>query len=101
MVKTGKICVLDIDMQGVKSVKKTDLNPRYIFIQPPSLEALEKRLKGRGTESDESLAKRLSAANAELTYGEETGCDYRAGGLGFHMGNKRTFKPNFYLVVRL
>lgn len=34
------ICILDIDMQGVKNIKKTDLNPTYVSIQPPSLEVL-------------------------------------------------------------
>lgn len=34
------ICILDIDMQGVKSIKNTDLNPIYISIQPPSVEVL-------------------------------------------------------------
>lgn len=34
------ICILDIDMQGVKNIKKTDLNPIYISIQPPSMEVL-------------------------------------------------------------
>ncbi len=34
------ICILDIDMQGVRNIKKTDLNPLYISIQPPSMEVL-------------------------------------------------------------
>lgn len=34
------ICILDIDMQGVKNIKKTNLNPMYISIQPPSMEIL-------------------------------------------------------------
>lgn len=34
------ICILDIDMQGVRNIKKTDLNPIYISIQPPSLAVL-------------------------------------------------------------
>lgn len=34
------ICILDIDMQGVKNIKKTDLNPIYISIQPPSMDVL-------------------------------------------------------------
>ncbi|RXM34195.1 Guanylate kinase [Acipenser ruthenus] len=34
------ICILDIDMQGVKNIKKTDLNPIYISVQPPSMEIL-------------------------------------------------------------
>ncbi|QPG76479.1 guanylate kinase [Brettanomyces nanus] len=63
-----RTCVLDIDMQGVKSVKKTDLNARFVFVAPPSLEELKKRLEGRGTETAESLSKRLSAAEAELEF---------------------------------
>ncbi len=34
------ICILDVDIQGVKNIKKTDLNPIYISIQPPSMEIL-------------------------------------------------------------
>ncbi|CAD1811798.1 Guanylate kinase [Candida parapsilosis] len=65
---SGKICLLDIDMQGVKSVKQTDLNARYLFISPPSIEELKSRLEGRGTESKESLGKRIAAAEGELEY---------------------------------
>ncbi|CAJ0948946.1 unnamed protein product [Ranitomeya imitator] len=35
-----QICILDIDMQGVKNIKKTELNPFYISIQPPSVQVL-------------------------------------------------------------
>jgi len=73
VLQSGKICILDIDVQGVKSVKKTDLKPKYVFIKPPSLQVLEERLRGRGTESEESLNKRLSAAAQELEYGETEG----------------------------
>ena len=41
----------------------------YVFIHPPSVEDLEKRLRGRGTETEESLQKRLSAAKVEMEYG--------------------------------
>lgn len=34
------ICILDVDIQGVQNIKKTDLNPIYISIQPPSMEIL-------------------------------------------------------------
>jgi len=71
--ESGKICVLDIDQQGVRSIKKTDLNPIFVFIKPPSLEILEKRLRDRNTETEESLQKRLGAAKAELEYGETPG----------------------------
>jgi len=40
VLKTGRICVLDVDSEGVKSIKKTGLNARFIFIAPPSLEVL-------------------------------------------------------------
>ncbi|ODQ63958.1 guanylate kinase [Nadsonia fulvescens var. elongata DSM 6958] len=71
--KQKKQCILDIDMQGVKSVKNTDLNARFLFIAPPCVEALKERLTGRGTETDESLQKRLAAAIAELEYSKEEG----------------------------
>ena len=58
-------------MQGVKSVKAIpELNARFLFIAPPSVEDLKKRLEGRGTETEESINKRLSAAQAELAYAE-------------------------------
>ena len=41
----GKICMLDVEEQGVRSVKKSDLRPHYVFIEPPSLEKLEERLR--------------------------------------------------------
>lgn len=67
------ICILDIDMQGVKNIKKTDLDPIYISIQPPSMAVLEKRLRDRKTESEESLQKRLKAARVEMKFSEEPG----------------------------
>lgn len=73
VVAQGKVCVLDIDMQGVKSVKKTSLNPKYIFIRPPSFDILEQRLRGRGTEKEEAIKARLNAAREELDYGATPG----------------------------
>ncbi|KAE8739120.1 hypothetical protein FOCC_FOCC015380, partial [Frankliniella occidentalis] len=69
----GKICVLDIEVEGVKQVKQTDLNPIYIFIKPPSMEELEKRLRDRNTETEESLQKRLTTARSELAYADIPG----------------------------
>lgn len=68
--KKGKTCLLDIDMQGVKSVKNSHLDARYLFLSPPSLEILRQRLEGRGTETPESIEKRLAAAKAEMEYAE-------------------------------
>ncbi|XP_028449542.1 guanylate kinase isoform X2 [Perca flavescens] len=67
------ICILDIDMQGVRNIKRTDLNPIYISIQPPSMAVLEKRLRDRKTESEESLRKRLHAAQMEMEFSKEPG----------------------------
>jgi len=64
---------LDIEMEGVKQVKRTDLHARFLFLSPPSLEVLEKRLRGRGTEDEDSLQKRLTQAKAEMAYAKEEG----------------------------
>lgn len=74
--KQGKHCLLDIDVQGVQRVKtiETDiLKPKYLFIAPPSLEILEKRLVSRGTESPASLARRTQNAREEVEYGAQDG----------------------------
>nr|ULY68246.1 guanylate kinase 5 [synthetic construct] len=67
------IPILDIDTQGVRTVKKASLEAVYIFIKPPSIEVLEERLRSRGTETEEALQKRLSAAPNELEYGLKPG----------------------------
>ncbi len=52
------MCLLDIDLQGVLLVKKTDLNPYYVFISPPSMEELERRLRGRGDTEEDAMQQR-------------------------------------------
>ncbi|XP_006614003.1 guanylate kinase isoform X1 [Apis dorsata] len=69
----GKVCVLDIEIQGVEQVKRSSLDPLYIFIKPPSIEELEKRLRARKTETEDVLKQRLSIAKVEMEYGEKTG----------------------------
>ena len=69
----GKICVLDIDTQGVRQLKDSGLLAKYVFIEPPSLEVLEARLRARGTETEASLERRLGAAAGELEYGRGKG----------------------------
>lgn len=68
--ESGKVCVLDIDVEGVKQVKQTNLDPLLVFIKPPSLADLETRLRGRNTETEDSLQRRLDAARKEMVYGE-------------------------------
>lgn len=52
-------------------MKRTDLNARFLFLAPPSIEELERRLRGRGTESEDSLQKRLAQARVELEYSRQ------------------------------
>lgn len=72
--KYGKVCVLDIEMEGVKQVKrKPGLDLVLIFIKPPSMDILEHRLRNRGTESEDSLHRRLSVVREEIRFGETDG----------------------------
>jgi len=61
-------CLLDIDSVGVKNVKKTTLNPLYVFICPPSLKVLAERLGSRNTETEEAKRLRLSVAKGEVEF---------------------------------
>ncbi|KAL3533806.1 hypothetical protein ACH5RR_007327 [Cinchona calisaya] len=69
----GKRCILDIDVQGARSVRASSLEAIFIFICPPSFEELEKRLRARGTETEEQVQKRLRNARAELEQGKSPG----------------------------
>lgn len=97
--RSGKKCLLDIDVQGVQRLKLNQdawtnnnnknkinassssssspssftLQPKYLFIAPPSLETLQDRLRARNTETPEALQTRLAAAAAEVTYGRTAG----------------------------
>lgn len=62
----GRSVVLEIDVQGGANVKRLYPDVVRIFILPPSWEVLESRLRGRGTESEESLRLRLADARKEL-----------------------------------
>jgi len=73
IVESGKRCILDIEVQGVRQIKETDLNPVYCFISPPSLAVLRDRLVGRGTETTASVEKRLQTALLEIDYAKLPG----------------------------
>ncbi|KAG0318669.1 hypothetical protein BGZ99_005513 [Dissophora globulifera] len=65
----NKVCLLDIDLQGVRRVRESGLQARYIFVRPKSLTTLEERLRSRGTETEEAVQKRLERAKDEWAYG--------------------------------
>lgn len=64
----GRDVLLDIDIQGAINVKKTYPKGVFVFILPPSMAELRKRITGRGTETEESLNKRLGKALEEISY---------------------------------
>jgi guanylate kinase len=63
--------ILKIDVQGGISVRASDPDAILIFILPPSVEELERRLRGRGTDSEESVQCRLHNAQNELSLAKE------------------------------
>lgn len=67
MLKNGKNVILELDVQGAMSVRKEEPDAVLIFILPPSVAELERRISGRGTESPESKARRLSEAINEIS----------------------------------
>lgn len=68
----GKNVIFDVDVMGAINIKRMyKENAISIFINPPSLEELENRLKSRNTETPESIAKRVRKARMELVYAKK------------------------------
>lgn len=65
-VEQGKNIILEIEVQGALNVKKIIPEAVTVFVMPPSLQELEDRLRGRGTETDEVVGQRLKTAIAEI-----------------------------------
>lgn len=66
-LKIGKDVILEIEVQGALQVKENYPDAVLMFIVPPSLEVLEERLRGRGTETEEQIEKRLNRAKEEFS----------------------------------
>ncbi|KAJ3367789.1 adenylate kinase, partial [Kappamyces sp. JEL0680] len=64
----NKICVLDLDIAGVKAMKSIGLPAYFVFIEPPSIAQLEARLRARNSETPASLAMRLNTAKEAMDY---------------------------------
>jgi guanylate kinase len=69
--RKGLDLVLEIDVQGAEQVKRKLPESVAIFILPPSREDLEKRLRGRGQDADEEIARRLAKAREEIAASEK------------------------------
>jgi len=68
-----KCCILDIDVQGADAVRKASLPASFVFLAPPTMAELERRLRSRGTESESDVQKRLNGAAAEMARRDEPG----------------------------
>ena len=71
MLAEGKVIFLIIEVEGGGNVKKAFPDATKIFIMPPSMQELERRLRGRGTDSEEAILNRLEIAKSELRRAEE------------------------------
>ncbi|MCT4606410.1 MAG: guanylate kinase [Marinisporobacter sp.] len=70
-IKEGNNVLLEIDIQGALQVKEKYPKGIFIFILPPSMNELKKRIVGRGTESEEAIQKRFGSALDEINYVKE------------------------------
>ena len=67
----GKDVILEIDVQGALQIKKKYPGVLLVFVTPPSIEELSRRLRGRGTETEEQIQGRLDRARDEAVYMDE------------------------------
>ncbi|MBW3595446.1 MAG: guanylate kinase [Actinobacteria bacterium] len=65
-LRAGRDVLLELDIQGAASVKRAKPDAVLVFIEPPSLDDLHDRIRGRGTEDPDALFKRLEAAYEEV-----------------------------------
>lgn len=70
-VTGGHTVILEIDLQGARQVKQSWPGAYFIFLSPPSWEELVRRLRGRGTESEQQQARRLRTAEEEMAAQDE------------------------------
>lgn len=65
-LRSGRVALLEIDLQGARQVRRSVPDARFVFLAPPSWEELVRRLIGRGTETGEQQTRRLQTAEAEM-----------------------------------
>ncbi|MBR5301793.1 MAG: guanylate kinase [Clostridia bacterium] len=71
LLEAGKNVLLEIEVQGAMQVMEHMPECVSIFVLPPSFEELERRLRGRGTETEDKILKRLETARGELAYADK------------------------------
>ncbi|HEX8639953.1 MAG TPA: guanylate kinase [Allosphingosinicella sp.] len=70
-IESARDVLLDIDWQGTQQLKQVDPDIVRVFILPPSMPELERRLRARGTDSDEVIARRMERAAGEISHWAE------------------------------
>ena len=70
-LKSQKNVLLELELHGARQVKRAMPNAVMIFVAPPNLSELERRLRGRGTDTEEKIAKRLERAREEINSARE------------------------------
>ena len=78
----GRDCILEIDVQGAFQVKEKRPDAIMVFMLPPSMEELEKRLRGRGTETEDKINRRIARAADECAQADRF--TYRVTNLDAH-----------------
>jgi guanylate kinase len=71
VIEGGRDVLLDIDWQGTQQLKQVDPDIVRVFILPPSMQELERRLRNRRTDSDEVISRRMDRAAAEISHWAE------------------------------
>jgi guanylate kinase len=66
-LQRGRDLLLEVDVQGALQLRERRRDARFVFLLPPSLDELERRLRGRGTDAPEVVARRLAEVRRELT----------------------------------
>jgi len=70
-IQSGKLVVLEIELEGARQIRNTFPSALSIFILPPSFSELENRIRGRGQDSEESITRRLQRAEEEVAAANE------------------------------
>ena len=71
VLDAGDTCLLNIDVQGAATLRERVPEALQVFLAPPSFEELERRLRGRRSETEEQVRRRLATARAELARADE------------------------------
>jgi guanylate kinase len=70
-IAQGERIILEIELEGARQVRKTAPDALQIFIAPPSIEELEARIRKRGQDTEEAIARRLERAQVEIASAHE------------------------------